>query len=265
MAGSNLIEQEIQTFCTSVRTADSFQKPYKHLLLKNCFSDEVLTALDALDFPATQTEGLSGKREYHNDQRHYFSVANRAKEPAIETLAQVFRSQTVLKQLHDATGAVLDGTYVRIEYAQDSDGFWLEPHTDLGVKTITIIISIRDGQEHLGTDIYEAPDKLAHSCDFSKGAGLIFVPGENTWHGFEPRKINGIRKSIIMRAISSRLKSLSASSRKVGIGRIALADHSGRCWPVKRKLRIIPAQACIKARTIEPVDLIHHIAIGFER
>ena len=203
IAESEQIEQEINTFCTSLRSANSFQKPYKHLLLKNCFSNDILTALDTLNFPATQTEGLSGKREYHNDQRHYFSVANRAKEPAIETLAQVFRSQTVLKQLHDATGAVLDGTYVRIEYAQDSDGFWLEPHTDLGVKTITIIISIRDGQEHLGTDIYETPEKHAHSCDFSKGAGLIFVPGENTWHGFEPRPIKGIRKSIIMNYVTA--------------------------------------------------------------
>lgn len=203
MSGSNNIENEIQTFCTSVRTADCFHKPYRFLLLKDCFSTELLTALEALSFPATQTEGLSGKREYHNDQRHYFSAENRGKEPAIETLAQVFLSQTVLKELHDATGAVLDGTYVRIEYAQDSDGFWLEPHTNLGVKTITIIISIRDGQEHLGTDLYETPEKHAHSCDFSKGAGLIFVPGENTWHGFEPRPIKGIRKSIIMNYVTA--------------------------------------------------------------
>ena len=25
-------------------------------------------------------------------------------------------------------------------------------------------------------------------------SGTIFVPGENTWHGFEPRKIEGVRR-----------------------------------------------------------------------
>jgi hypothetical protein len=28
----------------------------------------------------------------------------------------------------------------RVEYAQDVDGFWLEPHTGLGVKTFTTLL-----------------------------------------------------------------------------------------------------------------------------
>ena len=44
---------------------------------------------------------------------------------------------------------------MRLEYAQDTDGFWLEPHTDLGVKLFTMLIYLPDSgeQNDLGTDI----------------------------------------------------------------------------------------------------------------
>ena len=203
MSDLNILNKEIDLFCTSIEAAKVSTQPYRHLLLTNTFSTQFLDALETLDFPTTDTGGQSGKREYHNDQRHYFSVENRAKEPAIERLAQVFASQTVLQHLHKSTGAVLDGTYVRIEYAQDEDGFWLEPHTDLGVKTITIIISLCDGQEHIGTDIFASQDSFSHSCPFAKGAGLIFVPSDNTWHGFRQRPIGVTRKSIIMNYVTA--------------------------------------------------------------
>jgi hypothetical protein len=31
---------------------------------------------------------------------------------------------------------------------------------------------------------------------------LIFVPGDHTWHGFEPRKIDGVRKSVIINYVT---------------------------------------------------------------
>lgn len=32
----------------------------------------------------------------------------------------------------------------RLEYAIDEDGFWLEPHTDIGIKKFTYLISFVD-------------------------------------------------------------------------------------------------------------------------
>jgi hypothetical protein len=31
---------------------------------------------------------------------------------------------------------------------------------------------------------------------------MIFIAGENTWHGFSPRPINGVRKSIIVNYVT---------------------------------------------------------------
>jgi hypothetical protein len=49
-----------------------------------------------------------------------------------------------------------------------------------------------------GTDIYDAAKRHlgAAPCGFDKG--LIFVPGADTWHGFEKRRIDGVRKSLIV-------------------------------------------------------------------
>ena len=60
------------------------------------------------------------------------------------------------RALRGRFGGPLEGTYVRIEYAQDIDGFWLKPHTDIGVKMFTMLIYMSDDPRHadLGTDIY---------------------------------------------------------------------------------------------------------------
>ena len=44
-------------------------------------------------------------------------------------------------------GTDLEGTYLRIEFAQDIDGFWLEPHTDLGVKAFTMLLYLSKDDE----------------------------------------------------------------------------------------------------------------------
>jgi hypothetical protein len=41
-------------------------------------------------------------------------------------------------------GASVGGSYLRVEFAQDTDGFWLEPHTDLGVKAFTMLLYLSD-------------------------------------------------------------------------------------------------------------------------
>ena len=197
------LEQEVRYFCESLQTAQKFVSPYSHFFLRDVFSKELLQELGALDFALPDLKGISGKREYHNDQRHYFSQENRLKNDAINLVSEVFRHPQVLNKIRASTGARLDGTFVRIEYAQDTDGFWLNPHTDLGVKTLTLIISILDGQDELGTDIYSSETEHFGTCPFQNGAAFLFVPSDHTWHGFEARPIKGVRKSLIMNYVTS--------------------------------------------------------------
>jgi hypothetical protein len=160
--------------------------------------------LRELPFSIPDLHGISGKRELHNDQRHYFDAANNARFEACAAIADAFQSLAVTSAIEQATGADLAGSYVRLEYAQDTDGFWLQPHTDLGVKRFTMLIYLADGpdQADLGTDIYADAHTWAKRSPFVDNTALVFVPGANTWHGLEQRPIVGLRRSVIMNYVT---------------------------------------------------------------
>ena len=119
-------------------------------------------------------------------------------------VAEALQSTKVARLIHKAFDAPIDDTFLRLEYAQDVDGFWLQPHTDLGVKKFTCLIYLSEGPGHetLGTDIYETPEKHFGVSPFKRGAAMIFVPGDNTWHGFEKRPIEGVRRSVILNYVT---------------------------------------------------------------
>jgi hypothetical protein len=191
-------------FAASVAKAKAFDAPYRHFLIENCFPKDVADELAELPFAAPVLNGVSGKRELHNDQRSYFDAAGMKRFPVMRAVAEALQSQRIVRLIHDAFGAPIDDTFLRLEYAQDIDGFWLQPHTDLGVKKFTCLIYLSDGpgHENLGTDIYASPDRHFGASPFKRGGAMIFVPGDNTWHGFEKRPIEGVRRSVILNYVT---------------------------------------------------------------
>jgi hypothetical protein len=184
--------------------APPISAPFKHWLLRDMLPDPVAKALAALPFRAPDLQGVSGKRELHNDTRQYFDAANNAKFPVCGALSRLFQASETVRLLQDATGADLANTNVRIEYAVDSDCFWLQPHTDLGVKRITILYYLPDApdQETLGTDLYADAHTWAARSPFEWNSALMFVPGDNTFHGFERRDIQRDRRSVIVNYVT---------------------------------------------------------------
>ena len=93
---------------------------------------------------------------------------------------------------------------MRIEYAQDTEGFWLKPHTDIGVKKFTMLIYMSDDPRHadLGTDIYSDEATHVGRSPFAPNSAMIFVPSDRSWHGFEPRPILGVRRSLIVNYVT---------------------------------------------------------------
>ncbi|MCF6276128.1 MAG: hypothetical protein L3J05_10250 [Robiginitomaculum sp.] len=59
------------------------------------------------------------------------------------------------------------------------------------------------GHAELGTDIYDAEKRQVGRSPFTPGGALVFVPANDTFHGFEPRNIEGVRKSIIVNYVTS--------------------------------------------------------------
>lgn len=188
----------------ALAAVEQFESPYRHWILSDLAPPAVLDDLAAIEFTAPDLDGVSGKRELHNDQRHYFDRANMARIPAMAAMAEAYQSPDSVRALAEFFGADLDNTFLRIEYAVDATGFWLEPHTDLGVKRLTILhyISGAPGQEDCGTDIYNADKSHAKRTPFEKNLALAFVPGDATYHGFENRPIAGLRKTLIINYVT---------------------------------------------------------------
>ncbi|ODR99791.1 hypothetical protein AUC69_08825 [Methyloceanibacter superfactus] len=194
----------VRAFSQSVAAGERSDQPYPHWVLRTCLPADTIEDILALPFPAPSLEGVSGKRELHNNTRRYFDADNRAAFPVCEAVAEAFQDKRVTQLVEKAFGTKLDGTYLRIEFAQDTDGFWLEPHTDLGVKSFTMLLylSTDDSHEDLGTDIYDADKKHVGRSPFASNAAMIFVPGSDTYHGFEKRPIKGVRKSLIINYVT---------------------------------------------------------------
>jgi hypothetical protein len=194
----------VDNFIASVDASKHFTEPYPYWVLEGCLPAHVVDDVTALPFEAPDLEGVSGKRELHNKTRSYFDAENRAQFPVCEDVAQAFQDPKLLAHIAETFGAKLDGTYLRIEFAQDRDGFWLEPHTDLGVKTFTLLLYLSKDPQHanLGTDIYDTQKKHLGRSPFKPGGAMIFVPSDITYHGFEARPITGIRKSVIINYVT---------------------------------------------------------------
>jgi hypothetical protein len=194
----------VGTLLNSIETSKRNEAPYPHWFLSQCLPTDIADAITTLPFPAPTLGGLSGKRELHNATRKYFDVENRAAFPSVEGFAQAFQSKRVTDRIETHFGTKLGGSYLRLEYAQDTGGFWLEPHTDLGVKVFTMLLYLSKDAEHrdLGTDIYDAEKKHVGRSPFEPNAAMVFVPSTNTFHGFESRTIPGVRKSVIINYVT---------------------------------------------------------------
>lgn len=190
---------------TSFKASERHETPYRHWLLDKCLPEAALDEIIDLPFPAPTLGGISGKREVHNATRKYFDVENRAKYPVVSAFSDAFQAPEVTRAIEGVFGTRLADTYLRIEYAQDTNGFWLEPHSDLGVKVFTLLLYVSREPSHadLGTDIYDTDKRHVGRSPFKPNGAMVFVPSRITMHGFEPRAIAGVRKSVIVNYVTN--------------------------------------------------------------
>jgi hypothetical protein len=195
----------IDSLIASFKAGKRADLPYKHWIVEHCLPKDAIADIIELPFPAPELGGLSGKREVHNATRRYFDAENMEKFPVCKAVNEALQDRRTTAAIEKDFGINLKGSYVRVEYAQDIDGFWLEPHTDLGVKLFTFLLYVSTEPQHheLGTDIYDATKKHVGRSPFRSNSAMIFVPSDITYHGFEPRTIKGVRKSVIINYVTT--------------------------------------------------------------
>jgi hypothetical protein len=181
--------------------------PYDYWLLDNVLPGGVIDAMGELPFAPPEGLGFDGRRDSNNSTRVYFNPDIQERFAVCREVADIFRDPAVIAALENATATDLSEGRLRIEYCQDVDGFWLEPHRDIAVKLFTMQIYLSDDPNlsDAGTDIFDgaAEHRLVATAPYGKNKGMIFIPGANTWHGFRRRPIRGLRKSLIINYVTS--------------------------------------------------------------
>ena len=195
-----LKERVVRSLLRSVETARSETRSYEFWILERLLPEALARELSELPMGAPLLGDSCGRRETFNGSRTFFSPEVRARHPVAEAVAGGFQDPRVVAALQRLTRAPLTAAYTRVEYCQDRDGFWLEPHLDISAKKMSLIayLSQAPGSEDWGTDIYGPDLEPLGRCSAHWKSAFLFIPGADTWHGFEPRRIDGVRKSLIV-------------------------------------------------------------------
>jgi hypothetical protein len=197
-------EADVSHFLSSLDQSDKQQSPYQHWIISNLFQTQVVDEMLKVPFDCHKLDYVEGSREEHNPTRQYVNPSSIETYEACSRISNILRDPKVIHKFEEMGNIQLKDTLLRVEYAVDTAGFWLEPHTDIGVKVFTMLIYMSKEPDAYGwgTDIYESKEKHARTIPFNTNTALMFIPAKNTWHGFEPRVINGIRKTLIVNYVT---------------------------------------------------------------
>jgi hypothetical protein len=184
-------------FVQALAAAEQLEQPYRRWRLGNVFPEAMCTGILTLPIaPPVVSIDTKGQRATFNEQRTFFTPRLRELHPAVSILSEAMQRPEVARQFESTCGVAAAGGYLRIEYIQDLDGMWLEPHCDIPEKLFSMVIYLFTGPYagDWGTDIYDGERRWVGRSAAEFNSAVIFIAGPNTWHGFEPRPIHGVRR-----------------------------------------------------------------------
>ena len=188
--------QVANQFCNALRNAERCEDPYLHWKLTDVLPEDMCTGILTLPIAPPVLGKTDGTRDTYNKSRAFITPALREDFPTCGVLGDALQRPEVARQLEETIEIDAEGGFLRIEYIQDIDGSWLEPHRDIPDKLFSMVIYLCNGPEAVnwGTDIYDANCEWVGQASAAFNSAVIFIAGDDTWHGFEPRPIKGVRR-----------------------------------------------------------------------
>jgi hypothetical protein len=193
-----------EQFRQSLMMAERAEIPYRRWKIRDVLPIDLCTGILTLPIAPAVIGRTDGTRNTYDDQRCFITPEMRAKFPTCQALCEALQTPAVARTLAQTCDIAVDGGYLRIEYIQDTDGAWLEPHRDIPEKLFSMVIYLFTGPDAAtwGTDIYDSDLRWVGRSGGEFNSGVIFVAGPNTWHGFEPRPIVGVRRLMEINYVS---------------------------------------------------------------
>lgn len=198
------VEDIAQHFMRAVRRSERGDRPYRHWKLHDVLPVDICTGILTLPVAPPVLGRTDGTRNTYNESRCFITPALRRKFPTCEALSQALQRSDVAALMAETCNIQVNGSYLRMEYIQDLNGAWLEPHRDIKEKLFSMVIYLFTGPDaaEWGTDIYDADKRWVGRSSGAFNSGTIFVAGPATWHGFDKRPIIGVRRLMEINYVS---------------------------------------------------------------
>ncbi|GBQ24584.1 hypothetical protein AA0472_1467 [Acetobacter estunensis NRIC 0472] len=180
--------------------------PFRHWTLDDVLPEAACQALVEWEPEPTSVAGdTGGRRETRNGARVFVEPQARARDARLDVMARMFDAPEGRAAIEALCDTDLAHTALRLELSLDTDGFWLEPHTDIGAKKLTLLIPLSEhpDAEQWGTDLMNAEGDSVVRSSGRFNSGTLFVPGDDTWHGFVRRPITGLRRGLIVNFVDT--------------------------------------------------------------
>ena len=182
----------------SLSRATKHDTPWEYFTFGQALSPQQIEEIKNADIiksgilhDGTRSGYKDGIEKQNHKLREYVTNENRDKYPELVSFIKELQSKPIREMIAKMVGNEnnFEGSYVRLEVLNDTQGFWLKPHCDIPEKLISSLIYINDTAEDisLGTDLYNEQLELKHTVPFWHNFGYIFH-GPNKWHGMEKGK-----------------------------------------------------------------------------
>ena len=107
---------------------------YRRWVLKDTLPESLCVGVLVLPIQPPFIDECGGVRDLNknNQKRSFFTPKLQEDFPAVKAFAEAFQRPAVARAFSETLSIPeIDGSYLRIEYIQDTDGAWLEPHRDI--------------------------------------------------------------------------------------------------------------------------------------
>jgi len=198
-------------FVNALQKSEVIEEPYRVWTMRDTLPIDLAVGVLCLPVRPPLIDECGGVRDFgdNNNKRYFFTPQEQENFPAVKAFVDAFQRPEVARQFAETCGIDrqrVEGSFLRIEYIQDTDGAWLEPHRDVPDKIFSMVIYLCTGPEakNWGTDIYDHDKKWLRrsSAEFNRAA--IFISGPHSWHGFDKRPINGVRRLMEVNYVTPR-------------------------------------------------------------
>lgn len=172
--------------------------PFTHYIVKRVFCEKELSEIQKIDLKL-HSEKLDGERS-SNQNRFFITQSNINDNFVFKRIIDYFKRDSVISMFEKESGRTIKGNYLRVEFLEDKESSWLEPHRDIEEKLLSLIIYLNDSNEseENGTSLYDENKEKVKTVPFINNSGFYFFAGTNTWHGLEPVKIKKSRKAVMI-------------------------------------------------------------------